>query len=100
MCVSSTTDSTWVSKGGVIENPTKHRLYLLYIKHTNVILYSALPVMVGRLTSQYLETDIGRRCFPIRRKKMKEVMSMSEYEILVIVLMVITIVVASLNRKN
>ena len=55
--------------------------------------------MVGRFDLSNSETDIGRRCFPIRLKMKKEVMSMSAYEILVIVLMVITIVVASLNRK-
>ena len=59
----------------------------------------ALPVMVGRFDLLDSETDIGRRCFPILRKMMKEVMSMSDYEILVIILMVITIVVASLKRK-
>ena len=59
----------------------------------------ALPVMVGRFDLSYSEPDIARRCFPIRRKMKKEVMSMSAYEILVIVLMVITIVVASLKRK-
>jgi len=60
---------------------------------------AALPVMVGRSDLLDSETDIGRRCFPIRRKMKKEVMSMSDYEILVIVLMVITIVIACLNRK-
>ena len=55
--------------------------------------------MVGRFALSYSEPDIGRRCFPIRQQMKKEVMSMSAYEILVIVLMVITIVAASLNRK-
>ena len=55
--------------------------------------------MVGRFDLSYSEPDIGRRCFPIRQQMKKEVMSMSAYEILVIVLMVITIVAASLNRK-
>ena len=58
-----------------------------------------LPVMVGRFDLLNSETDIGRRCFPIRQQMKKEVMSMSAYEMLVIVLMVITIVAASLNRK-
>ena len=69
------------------------------IKHLCFIMKAALPVMVGRSDLLDSETDIGRRCFPIRRKMKKEVMSMSDYEILVIVLMVITIVIACLNRK-
>ena len=55
--------------------------------------------MVGRFDLLNSETDIGRRCFPIRRQMKQEVMSMSDYEILVIILMVITIVIACLHRK-
>ena len=38
--------------------------------------------------------DIGRRCLSILRKKMKEVMSMSDYEILMVVIAIVGLVMA------
>ena len=49
--------------------------------------------MVGGSLS-FSESDIGRRCLSILRKKMKEVMSMSDYELLMIVIAIAGLVVA------
>ena len=48
--------------------------------------------MVGGSLS--IDQDIGRRCFPILRKKMKEVMSMSDYELLMVVIAIMGLIVA------
>ena len=56
------------------------------------ILIPALPCMVGGSLS--IDQDIGRRCFPILRKKMKEVMSMSDYELLMVVIAIMGLIAA------
>ena len=54
--------------------------------------------MVGGSLS--IDQDIGRRCFPILRKKMKEVMSMDSetYYVLMVVFTVIGLLIAVLKR--